>query len=268
MQLWVLGSGSRGNAVVLDSGGTRILVDAGFPPRTLALRLRACRIPPETIRALFITHEHTDHMRGAAKAAARWGWETHASAGTIRACPALAHAHAFRAGDTVRIDSVAVQTVRISHDAADPVALVACDERTGTRAAIAHDLGGANDALRRAIDRVDVLLLESNHDEGMLRTGPYPPFLQARIAGGRGHLSNGAAAALARDAVHHALRDLVLMHLSEQNNTPRVAHETMSSALRGTRFRGRLTPAGQQAPCGPFGPPAPPPRARQLALGL
>ncbi|HSJ62987.1 MAG TPA: MBL fold metallo-hydrolase [Gemmatimonadaceae bacterium] len=268
MQLWVLGSGSRGNAIVIDAGDTRILVDAGFPPRTLALRMRACRIPPESVRAAIITHEHSDHVRGAAKAAARWGWELHASAGTIRSCASLRRAHAFHAGQQLRIGCVSVQTVRVSHDATEPIALVALDERTGVRAGIAHDLGCPNETLRRALARVDVLLLESNHDEGMLRTGPYPPFLQARIAGARGHLSNGAAGALTRALAHRALRDVVLMHLSEENNTPRVAHDTMAAAMRGTAFRGRLTPSRQQAPSGPFGPPAPPPRTRQLALGL
>jgi phosphoribosyl 1,2-cyclic phosphodiesterase len=268
MQLWTLGSGSRGNAIVIDAGETRILIDAGFPPRTLAMRLRACRIPPESVRALIVTHEHVDHVRGAAKAAARWGWEMHASTGTVRSTIALRMAHAFAAGSTLRIGSVSVQTVRVSHDASDPVALVATDERSGVRAAIVHDLGRASPTLRRSLERVDVLMLESNHDEGMLRTGPYPPFLQARIAGARGHLSNGAAAAVARDAAHAALRDLVLIHLSEQNNTPRAARETMTAAMRKTRFRGRLTTATQDAPCGPFGPPAAPPRARQLALGI
>jgi phosphoribosyl 1,2-cyclic phosphodiesterase len=268
MQLWVLGSGSRGNAILLDTGGTRILIDAGFPARTLAGRMRACGIAPESVCALIITHEHFDHVRGAARAASKWGWETYATAGTVRACRRLASAHAFRAGDALHIDGVTVQSVRITHDAADPVALVACDERTGVRAAIAHDLGAPSDALRRAFDRVDVMVLESNHDEGMLRAGPYPPFLQARIAGVRGHLSNEDACRLARHAAHGGLRDLVLAHLSEHNNTPATAHRAMAAALRGTRFRGRLTPAPQNAPCGPFGPAGSVPRARQLALGL
>jgi len=266
MRLWMLGSGSRGNAIVLDAGPTRILVDCGFGPRTLAARLRACGIPPESVCAVIVTHEHSDHVRGVAKASARWGWEMYASAGTARACRRLARARTFRAGDTVRIDRVTVQTVRIAHDAADPVALVACDEPTGIRAAIAHDLGAPTEALRRAFERVDVLVLESNHDEGMLRAGPYPPFLQARIAGCRGHLSNRAAGSLARQAAHAGLRDVVLAHLSEQNNTPRVAHGAMTTALRGTRFRGRLTPAAQDAPCGPFGPLRA--SARQLDLAL
>ena len=268
MRLWVLGSGSRGNAILLDAGETRILIDAGFPARTLGGRLRACGVAPESVCALIVTHEHFDHVRGAAKAAAKWNWMLFASAGTVRACSRLASAQPFRTGAALHINGVTVQTVRIAHDAADPVAVVACDERTGVRAAIAHDLGAPNDALRRALERVDVMVLESNHDEGMLRAGSYPPFLQARIAGGRGHLSNGAAGALARQAVHAGLRDLVLAHLSEHNNTPGTAYRTMTSALRGTRFKGRLTPATQGAPCGPFGPPTAPPRAQQLGLGL
>ncbi|HUF30642.1 MAG TPA: MBL fold metallo-hydrolase, partial [Gemmatimonadaceae bacterium] len=121
MRLWVLGSGSSGNAILLEAGDTRILIDAGFFPRTLAMRLRACGATPESVQSLIITHEHADHMRGAAAAASRWGWETHASIGTVRACPALANAHAFRASDTFSVGNVKVQTVRIAHDAADPV---------------------------------------------------------------------------------------------------------------------------------------------------
>ena len=268
MRLWVLGSGSSGNSILLEAGDTRILIDAGFFPRTLAMRLRSCGAPPESVQALIITHEHSDHVRGAAAAASRWGWEIHASAGTVRACRALANAHAFRAGDAVSIGHVKVQTVRIAHDAADPVAIVACDERTGVRAAVAHDLGGPNDALRRALERVDVLVLESNHDEEMLRTGPYPPFLRARIAGARGHLANRVAGQLARGAAHAGLREVVLAHLSEQNNTPAAAHRAMAAALRGTRFTGRLTPASQREPCGPFGPKTAAPRARQLQFAL
>ena len=268
MRLWVLGSGSHGNAILLDAGETRILIDAGFPPRVLAARMRFCGVAPESVCAPIVTHEHYDHVRGAAKAAAQWGWELYATAGTVRGSRRLTGARTFRAGDVLPIEGVTVQSLRISHDAEEPVALVACDERTGIRAAIAHDVGAPNDALRRALERVDVMVLESNHDEGMLRAGPYPPFLQARIAGGRGHLSNRAACALARPAVHAGLRYLVLAHLSEHNNTPATAHRAMAAALRGTRFRGRLTPAPQGAPSGPFGPAAAPPRARQLALGL
>lgn len=268
MRLWVLGSGSNGNSILLEAGDTRILIDAGFFPRTLAMRLRSCGAAPESIQALIVTHEHLDHVRGAAAAASRWGWEIHASTGTVRACRALSNAHQFRAGETVSIGNVKVQTIRIAHDAAEPVAIVACDERTGVRAAVAHDLGGPNEALRRALAGVDVLVLESNYDEEMLRTGPYPPFLRARIAGAHGHLDNRVAGQLARGAAHAGLWELVLAHLSEENNTPAAAHREMTTALRGTRFSGRLTLASQREPCGPFEPRAGVIRARQLQFAL
>ena len=263
----MLGSGSRGNAILLDAGPTRVLIDAGFGPRTLAGRMRACGIAPESVCAVIVTHEHHDHARGAAKAARKWGWDLYTSTGTVRACRRLSAARAFRSGDSFQIDDLTISTIRVSHDAEDPIALLACDERTGVRAAIAHDFGVPNESLRRAMDRVDILVLESNHDEGMLRAGPYPPFLQARIAGARGHLSNRAACTLARQAVHRDTRELILAHISEHNNTPNTAYRAMAAALRNTSFRGRLTPASQDAPAGPFGPPAQP-RARQLALGL
>lgn len=267
MQVWVLGSGSRGNAILLDAGPIRVLIDAGFGPRALSHRMRACGIAPESVCALVVTHEHHDHARGAAKAARKWGWDLYTSNGTARASRRLSSAKTFRAGDHLRIESLTISTIHVSHDAEEPIAILACDERSGVRATIAHDFGVANDALRRAMDRVDILVLESNHDEGMLRAGPYPPFLQDRIAGARGHLSNRAAGMLARQALLRDTRELVLAHISEHNNTPTIAYRAMAAALRNSSFRGRLTPAPQDTVAGPFGPAARP-RARQLSLGL
>ncbi len=272
MRLWTLGSGSRGNAVLLESAGSRLLIDAGFGVRVLQTRLAALGVAPESIAACVVTHEHTDHVKGAAQASARWGWALHATAGTIAAHPALATAGttAFRAGDTLALPGFTVETVRTPHDARESIAVVATGIACGTRAGICTDLGHASDPVRTAMRDVDMLVLESNHDSDMLRAGPYPPSVCARIAGRYGHLSNAASAALARQLATPALRHLVLAHLSEPCNAPATAATSMREALASTRFRGAITPAAQDAVIGPFVASAgrPTVRAQQLTLAF
>ena len=272
MRLWVLGSGSRGNAVLVECGDTRVLVDAGFPVRELAKRLQVIGVAPESVRACVVTHEHGDHVRGAAAAAARWGWEVHASAGTAQACESLvtAGARTFAPGDTFTVGGLEVRTVPIPHDAAAPVAVVATSLRSGARAGICYDLGHATDPVRVAMRELDVLVLEANHDEAMLRAGPYPPSVQGRIASRTGHLSNRAAAALARQCANPNLRHLVLAHLSEICNDHATAMAAVSESLAGTRFRGRVHAAPQDTCLGPFLPRAVrcAPSGDQLSLGL
>jgi phosphoribosyl 1,2-cyclic phosphodiesterase len=273
VRLWVLGSGSRGNAVLLESGETRLLVDAGFGVRELALRLTAVGVAPESIQACVVTHEHADHVKGAAAASARWGWELYATAGTATNCPALGEADArtVDAGASFAIGEFDLRTVPTPHDAAEPVAVVVTARRTGAQAAVCYDLGHATDAVRQAVRGVDVLVVESNHDEAMLRTGPYPPSVCARIAGRDGHLSNRAAGALTRQVAHRGLGHVVLAHLSEQCNDARLAVAEMTQALARTTFRGAVHAACQQRPVGPFAPGAGrhrAPAAVQLGLGL
>jgi phosphoribosyl 1,2-cyclic phosphodiesterase len=228
----VLGSGSAGNALVLEDGTSRVLVDAGFAPRVLAGRLRAAGIAPASVEACVVTHEHTDHARGAAAAASRWGWTLVASRGTIEACPDLRRAGATvcRPGTPFIVGGWHFDAARVSHDASEPLAFAATARRSGARVAICYDLGVPSERVRALLARADVLVLESNHDEGMLRIGPYPPSVKKRIASPLGHLSNRQSAALARTVVHRGLRRLVLAHLSESNNTPAVALAAMRSA--------------------------------------
>jgi phosphoribosyl 1,2-cyclic phosphodiesterase len=271
MRLWVLGSGSRGNAVLLDCGESRVLVDAGFPVATLARRLAAIGVPGESIEAAVITHEHTDHLQGACAAARRWGWALYASAGTVEAFPELrdADVRTFEAGGSVTLSTMRLETVRTLHDAADPVAVIATAERTGIRAAVAYDFGCATEGVRKALARLDLLVLEANHDEAMLAAGPYPPSVQRRIGGRTGHLSNRAAAELARACAHAGLSRVVLAHLSDRCNTPAVAHAAVRKALVSTRFRGEVSVAAQSEVLGPLHPVAGRTHAGiQLALDL
>lgn len=254
MRLWLLGSGSGGNAVLLESEGSRILVDAGFPARTLALRLGAIGIAPASIEACVITHAHTDHMKGAAVARRKWGWALFATRGTAACCPELQEAGVtpFAAGDTLALSRMDVATHRTPHDCADPIGAVVTARTSGVRAGICYDIGHVSEGVRTICRDVDMLVLEANHDEGMLRAGPYPFVVQQRIAGRNGHLSNREAAGVARDSVSRTLNHVILAHLSEKCNDHGIARMAVNTGLTHGGYRGSLTTAAQHAPVGPF----------------
>jgi phosphoribosyl 1,2-cyclic phosphodiesterase len=270
MKVWVLGSGSRGNATVIDNGTTRVLVDAGFSSRELKHRFAVAGIPPESVEAVIVTHEHGDHASGAAVAARRWKWAMYATPGTIRGMPELdaVDVRPFEAGTSMTVGTMSVLTVRTSHDATDPVAVVATDVSSGTRAAVVLDLGRITPQLRDAIRDVELLVLESNYDDAMLNGGPYPVSVQRRIASATGHLSNRQAAALAHACAHSEMQHLVLAHVSEQCNTPDHALASVCTALARSRFGGRLSAAKQDTVIGAFVAHRRGGRAVQLALGI
>jgi len=270
MKLWVLGSGSRGNAIVVDTGESRLLIDAGFGPRILQKRLQSVGLEPESIDACVITHEHSDHIRGAARAARRWHWPLFVTEGTYansRLAALETPAAKFKAGQAIEFPGTTVETFRTPHDADEPIGVVVTSQTTGIRAAILTDIGCASRTVRRMVMDVDILVIESNHDEQMLWNGSYPLSLQRRIASRVGHLSNSECADLVQQSVTPRLRQVILAHLSDENNTPRLAFDSMQDALRKTRFRGSLIPAPQDQAIGPV-------RLRefrgegQLSLGL
>ena len=255
MKLWILGSGSDGNAAVVSCGGEHIVFDAGFGTRTLAGRLKIAGVDPKTVTACLLTHEHSDHIHGAARAARRWSWPIFATRGTATARTlSNTRVSIIEPGATIEFDSLIVETVPTPHDALESIGFVVTARRTGARIAIFYDIGHVSEAIRAACRGVDVLVLESNHDDQMLRNGPYPRWLQARIAGPVGHLSNRCAAALIADSVSADLNHVVLAHLSQHCNTPTVALSAARGALRRSRYRGSLTAAHQDRVLGPFEP--------------
>ena len=250
----MLGSGSGGNAVLIESGDSRVLVDAGFKPRVIAQRLRAIGVAPESVQAVIVTHEHTDHAKGVAGCVEKWNWMVYSTAGTRMMCSDWVDipVQIVERNGTFSIGNLHVQSIPVSHDATEPMGIVVTHSASGARAGIVYDLGYVSPEISAALKDLEVLILESNHDEQMLRAGPYPFLVQARIAGRMGHLSNRAAAAAAADCVHPGLKHIVLAHLSENCNEPQVALKTVGDALRRTRFRGRLTASAQHAAAGPF----------------
>jgi phosphoribosyl 1,2-cyclic phosphodiesterase len=256
MRLWTLGSGSKGNALLLECGETRVLIDAGFSARRIGERLAAVGVDPHAITALLLTHEHRDHMCGLEAVVKRWNWPVHLTEGTrVGAGVALAGAttHVVAPGAAFTIGSLTVSPVRTSHDAAEPVAYIATSERSGMRMAIVTDLGVVTNPVREAVRNADVLVVESNHDEVMLQTGPYPYHLKRRVAGNHGHLSNRAAGELVAECMHKGLQQVVLAHLSETNNTPAMALEAMRGVAKRTRYKGIVSAAPQHDVAGPFG---------------
>jgi phosphoribosyl 1,2-cyclic phosphodiesterase len=245
----ILGSGSRGNALVIDTGAVRLAVDVGFGPRAMARRLREAGLAPESIAGAVLTHEHQDHAQGALDARLKWRWTLLGTAGTLAALEpgaATARLQALPYAAPLAFEGVRVTLFPVPHDAAAPAAVLVEDVRSGWRVGVAQDLGAVPDALRADFRDLDVLVLEANHDPELLRNGPYPPHLQRRISGGRGHLSNAAAAGWLADLAHRGLQHVVLAHLSETNNSPALAVAAARAALRRAGCRAALVAASQR----------------------
>jgi phosphoribosyl 1,2-cyclic phosphodiesterase len=174
VKLWVLGSGSSGNAVLVESGESRVLVDAGFGTRTLSMRLRAIGVAPASIEACVVTHEHTDHVKGAAAAARRWGWSLYASEGTVDAWPELQEANCARlpCRGSIQLSRMRLTTYATPHDAASPIGVRLTSTRTGASAVVCTDVGHVSDDVRALCADADLLVLESNHDEGCCAPDP------------------------------------------------------------------------------------------------
>ncbi len=230
MKIAVLGSGSRGNAVVVQSDGHSILVDAGFSCRQLELRLRALRVDPTTIEALVLTHEHSDHVCGAELFSRRYGLPVFATEGTLSHLPLKRPGIALRSGEKQEVPGFEVEPFAIPHDAREPVGLVLQDDE-GRRLGLAADLGSRTRLAWGRLRDLDFLILETNHDLTMLRDGPYPWALKQRVAGRHGHLSNREAAEGIPELVSERLKWVVLYHLSQTNNLPALAAEAVGEAL-------------------------------------
>ena len=252
MHFSVLGSSSRGNATLIAGDTTRILVDAGFSGRELTKRLGIVGVEPGDISAIFLTHEHGDHTRGAGVFARAHGTPLFMTAGTHRACRKLLRGreivHSYRPGCPVPLGDLRVDPFITVHDAADPVAIAVSEPATGLRLGIATDLGRPTVQVRHALRGCDALIIESNHDEVLLWSAEYPAAVKARIASSHGHLSNQAAVAFARELCHPRLAVVVLAHLSEESNRPHLARTVMEKGLRKKGFRGLVEVAGPDHP--------------------
>lgn len=257
MKVVVLGSGSGGNATLVEgSDGVRVLVDAGFSGRDLETRLRAVDVEPQSLAAVFITHEHGDHTRGMGVLARRFGLALYLTPLTRQACDVLLlgkeDVQQYSSAAPLRIGALEVRPFLTVHDAADPVAVTISDVLTGDKLGIATDLGRPTAAVRAALAGCHLLVLEANHDEAMLWNGPYPWSVKQRIASSHGHLSNRASGELARELFHGGLSAVVLAHLSEHCNDGEMARDAVGAVLADLGFGGVLTVGVQDRPLDPF----------------
>ncbi len=230
----VLGSGSRGNALFVSDGRTSLLIDAGLSARETIRRLETRGLDFAGVDALLITHEHRDHLQGAERLVRRRRMPVYLTAGTWKAAPGLhdlPEAMLVACGVPLRIGTLTVEAFSVSHDACEPVGftITAAAGRIG----IATDLGSVTDSVREHLRGCRLLVLEANHDPGMLQEGPYPAFLKQRIAGARGHLANGETGRLLAALLHPGLEQVILAHLSETNNTPERALAGVAPFLEG-----------------------------------
>lgn len=233
LQACVLGSGSKGNCTYIESPETRILLDAGLSAREIERRLRSVGRSPEMLDGVLISHEHTDHIQGVGALVRRYNIPVYVNPGTWRKAQHLVgvvrEVREFSAGTPFPLKDLLIEPFSLPHDAEDPVAFRLSWRRRIV--AVVTDLGYPSQLVRERLRGCHLLILEANHDDAMLKAGPYPWPLKQRIGGKSGHLSNEQSCQLLREVLHDELEHVVLAHLSEINNFPDLARLTLQEAL-------------------------------------
>ncbi len=247
-----LGSGSAGNSYYFESDGTAILVDAGFGPRETRKRLETLGRQIEWLKAIVVTHEHYDHIRGAERIARAYGIPIYLTQGTLEASGIDRRETSvivFQNNSTFTIGELNIHARRTIHDATDPACFV-IEARDGTRVGIASDLGYVDDPVLKHLSGCDGLFFESNHDLDMLRMGTYPWGLKRRIMSRFGHLSNDESMLAVQRMIGAELKTLCMIHLSQKNNTEAIVRDMATRLLERTGVQLELSIARQFAPTG------------------
>jgi phosphoribosyl 1,2-cyclic phosphodiesterase len=236
MQFASLGSGSEGNALVVEAASghttTRVLLDCGFSAKELERRLARLQCSLEALDAIIITHEHSDHIGSALAVARKWSLPLYMSWGTAKAVGADSadvDLHVLWGDETAAIGNLQVSPYTVPHDAREPLQFVFSDG--AHRLGVLTDVGASTPHITTMLSGCDALVLECNHDVRMLATSRYPPSLKARIGGNHGHLSNEAAAAILAALDRSRLKHIVAAHLSQQNNQPELAQAALAAVL-------------------------------------
>lgn len=233
MKLHVLASGSTGNATCIQFGGTSILVDAGISAKRVKAGLDAIGVAVEDVSAVFVTHEHTDHISGLATLIKKYQLPVYARRATLNAMACrttLPSACCHELPESLDVGKMRIEPFSISHDAADPVGFNIFAGKT--KCSYATDIGYVSDSVKKRLANSDVMVFESNHDVDMLQTGAYPWYLKKRILGERGHLSNDDCGKILAKLAKQNHTDVFLAHMSKENNRPSVAEATVSSILQ------------------------------------
>jgi len=248
IQLCLLASGSRGNALYLSDGDTNLLVDAGLSGKEIERRMALRDLRPQDLDAIVVSHEHSDHIQGVGVLARRFHLPIFMSPGTFEAAHGqlgkIAKMEAFGCGESFPIGRWTIRPFATSHDAQDSAGFTF--QQNGLKIGLATDLGAATALVREHLKECQVLILEANHDLEMLETGPYPWHLKQRIKSRLGHLSNVASRDLIEELLHERLEQIILAHLSQTNNTPEKALDIVAPVLN--NHRARLSVAVQDTP--------------------
>lgn len=234
MRLCSIASGSGGNCIYVGSEQTHVLVDAGISCKRIEEGLKKAEITGKDLSAIFITHEHSDHIQGIGVLARKYGVPMYATRGTIEGIVNGAKNlgeydkelfHPICVDEDMQVGDLTVHPFRISHDAKEPCAYrFECE---GSKAAVATDMGTFSPYIVENLQGVHAILLEANHDIRMLQAGPYTYALKQRILSDRGHLSNDNSGLLLNKILHDDLKYILLGHLSKENNMPELAFETV-----------------------------------------
>lgn len=241
MKLTPLFSGSSGNSILIESNDVKVLVDAGFNCKRIQTELTSLGINLEDISAVFITHEHTDHVSALGVLSRKFHIPVYCNELTYEALkkqrdyPSEDCVHIFKTGSPVDIKgSLNVTSFNISHDATEPVGYVF--DNGNTKMGIATDTGILTDEIMNNLSSCKGILFESNHDVAMLREGSYPAFLKQRILSDKGHLSNETASKALCNLISSGVEKIMLAHLSKENNTPLIALNTAVKTLSDMKF--------------------------------
>ena len=233
MRFASLGSGSSGNALIVEAGTTRIMLDCGFGLRDAVARLGRLGLEPSGLDAVIVTHEHADHVGGVARLARKYRLAVWITPGTLAAVgnafAGCERVHLIERHARFDVGAIEMLPYPVPHDAREPAQFVFSDG--ARRLGVLTDAGSLTPQIEGALERCEALVLECNHDVDMLHAGPYSPALKHRIAGPLGHLDNRTAARLLARAGGARLQHVVAAHLSRKNNTPELARAALAAAL-------------------------------------
>lgn len=246
LEVCVLASGSKGNAIYISDGETALLLDAGLSAREIEARLALRGLASQNLTAILISHHHGDHVRGIGPMSRRYGLPVYALPATMENCKPgnLKSVHYFDKGRAFSINTLKIHAFDTPHDAVDSVGFVI--SAGSLKLGVATDLGVITNVVRDHLRGCHMLVLEANHDLEMLMHGPYPWHLKQRVKGRNGHLSNDACCEFLNEVLHAEMEHVIFAHLSETNNTPQKVQQVMEPLF--SNCKTKFTVAGQNYP--------------------